>query len=867
MTANRGSEFRKWDLHLHSPYTTLNNNFDKLKDSDQPDIEKFIEKIKSENISVIGLTNYFNFSENDFELKKRLESEGIVTFLNLEVRLSNINKEDQLFDYHLIFDPQLQDNIIKNLLGQLKANIGHTEKAFNNLTHDDIEHTANISFEKLIDCLESDKELNGRYLKGFLARGHGSATSDSDPKNQAVYEKICINSDFIIHSSCDDATTCVSGKNCRHNNNEKDREYWLNKSKYTRPLLQSSDAHSIEKIGERYSWVKSDLTFDGLRQIKYEPEYRIRLTKEKPMLDKDELVIDRIGFLGEEIYLSENLNSIIGGRSTGKSTLLNSIAKKLGTDIEEGSYYFEDLDNFHVFWRDDKEEDSRKVQYIPQDYMFSLAKDNKKLKDLVMEIIQSKGMDSEIKTYEQNCSKLQTEIGLLLNEYKENIRFRNELVKPEAERQATLDRIKNYENKKRELLKNDSVTDDEQDSFEKMKEEFTKNSSKKSLCQSDLDYITSLSITGIELIHDNSKQPSDPLKNKLDTIVKTLNKNVLREFKEEIEKLKSDSIKTINEIKERMDTIQNCELTKKYARYLKSNGEVVKLDELIKSEYKNLSEIDKFNSRVESLTDKENKIKKDLIQKYKRYSEYRIKLQDSFDISEKDGLKITINFSLDDLHSEFDYISARGHAKQNFIDHLEEDFDAVVDKIFEDETLTFNGNRDKLFHIEYFFGKNFYSYRFNIEYQEDKFEQMSPGKKAFIVLKLILDFSDSKIPVLIDQPEDSLDNRAIFNELTAYIKKTKLNRQIILVTHNPNIVVAGDCENVIVANQESDGSQNKNGKNFDYINGALESVVKDEDSQFILQKDSIKEHVCDILEGGQIAFLKRESKYDLQEKL
>lgn len=167
MTANRGSEFRKWDLHLHSPYTTLNNNFDKLKDSDQPDIEKFIEKIKSENISVIGLTNYFNFSENDFELKKRLESEGIVTFLNLEVRLSNINKEDQLFDYHLIFDPQLQDNIIKNLLGQLKANIGHTEKAFNNLTHDDIEHTANISFEKLIDCLESDKELNGRYLKGF----------------------------------------------------------------------------------------------------------------------------------------------------------------------------------------------------------------------------------------------------------------------------------------------------------------------------------------------------------------------------------------------------------------------------------------------------------------------------------------------------------------------------------------------------------------------------------------------------------------------------------------------------------------------------------------------------------------------------
>ena len=56
----------------------------------------------------------------------------------------------------------------------------------------------------------------------------------------------------------------------------------------------------------KYSWIKADLTFDGLRQIKYEPEYRISLSKEKPLLEKDELVIDRIGFHpGEEIYLSE----------------------------------------------------------------------------------------------------------------------------------------------------------------------------------------------------------------------------------------------------------------------------------------------------------------------------------------------------------------------------------------------------------------------------------------------------------------------------------------------------------------------------------------------------------------------------------
>ena len=138
---------------------------------------------------------------------------------------------------------------------------------------------------------------------------------------------------------------------------------------------------------------------------------------------------------------------------------------------------------------------------------------------------------------------------------------------------------------------------------------------------------------------------------------------------------------------------------------------------------------------------------------------------------------------------------------------------------------------------------------------------MSPGKKAFIVLKLILKFSDSKIPVLIDQPEDSLDNRAIYNQLTQYIKQTKLKRQIIIVTHNPNIVVAGDAENIIVANQQSDDFPNQNGEKFDYINGALENNKNNLESQFILQKQSIRTHVCDILEGGEDAFINRENKY------
>lgn len=148
-TINRGSEFRKWDLHLHSPYSILNNQYPRESDG-SPKIQDFIDKIKEQEIEVVGLTNYFNFTDSDFELKKELEKFGITVFLNLEVRLSNINKNDELFDYHIIFDNKLDDQVVKNLLAELKANVGSTEKSFNRLKKEEIERTANIDFDSNI---------------------------------------------------------------------------------------------------------------------------------------------------------------------------------------------------------------------------------------------------------------------------------------------------------------------------------------------------------------------------------------------------------------------------------------------------------------------------------------------------------------------------------------------------------------------------------------------------------------------------------------------------------------------------------------------------------------------------------------------
>lgn len=147
----------------------------------------------------------------------------------------------------------------------------------------------------------------------------------------------------------------------------------------------------------------------------------------------------------------------------------------------------------------------------------------------------------------------------------------------------------------------------------------------------------------------------------------------------------------------------------------------------------------------------------------------------------------------------------------------------------------------------------------------DCIEEMSPGKKALVLLRLLISLAESKCPILIDQPEDDLDNRSIFDELIKFLKEKKVDRQIIAVTHNANIVLGGDAELVIVANQQGRNSPNKEYR-FEYRGGSIENdtLIKDtlgNTADGILNQRGIQTHICEILEGGQRAFDLRRNKY------
>ena len=130
------------------------------------------------------------------------------------------------------------------------------------------------------------------------------------------------------------------------------------------------------------------------------------------------------------------------------------------------------------------------------------------------------------------------------------------------------------------------------------------------------------------------------------------------------------------------------------------------------------------------------------------------------------------------------------------------------------------------------------------------------------MLYLEIDKADYR-PLIIDQPEENLDNLSVYKDLINYFRERKQYRQIIMVTHNPNLVVNTDSEQIVVANY--------NGKRLprlEYCSGSLEDQAKKIPDVGIEEfEDGIIEQVCNILEGGDIAFNKRKNKYHISPKL
>ncbi|MCI5114797.1 MAG: PHP domain-containing protein [Candidatus Electrothrix sp. AX1] len=133
--------------------------------------------------------------------------------------------------------------------------------------------------------------------------------------------------------------------------------------------------------------------------------------------------------------------------------------------------------------------------------------------------------------------------------------------------------------------------------------------------------------------------------------------------------------------------------------------------------------------------------------------------------------------------------------------------------------------------------------RYNLRWDGKQVDQLSPGERGQLLLIFYLLIDQNQTPIIIDQPEENLDNQTVYKVLVPCIKEAKEKRQVILVTHNPNLAVVCDAEQIIHAQMD------KKDKNLiKYTTGAIENP-------------SINQKIVDVLEGTEPAFTVRKSKY------
>lgn len=864
---SRGSEWRKWDLQVQPIkncwFTNLNENRANIYQA----TEQFIDNAIREKINVIAITDHNTGIAIDKAIDYSQNKEiSILPGVELDA-----NSGEHII---IIFNQEYKERIQKKSWEEVVESFLQTKCNIEPPYHiNGVAKKVGLPTEELIKLINAENV--GLFIFAHCTSNDGffQRCGDANKRKNIVMSFFEKNINFIFEIKEADkeleVRTKISG--------------WGLQDKFF-PIISSSDANQATDVGKFFTWIKADTTFEGLKQILYEPE-RANIQETKPEEKSVYQVIDTVivsenNFWNDTIYLSENLNAIIGGRSTGKSTLLKAIAKKIDNKIESDDEFVKShLGGVSIKWKDNEDVASRDIDFFPQSYMYEIAKDEKKTNKVIQDIIRNKDENEILEEYKNQNEILKKSIAkdiLEIFQIQSDIDSLQTQLKEKGDKKGVETEVARLNSKISDLSKNSQTSIEDLSAYRKLLQEIESSELLISEADNDLKLFEKMKIT-------TPIRSSYPTENGFDNLLYSLNNSELsryfnnltekteKEWLEIVEQFEKSTIegKTKNNCK--IEEIKKNEVFIKVTKYYNDNKELNDVQNKLKEENAKLQEIAKLEKQLFNSNTQKNNILKNIIDNHLAYKTNTQNIVKSLSI-EFDGVKITLkmNFRKQDLRNFVESrLNQRGYDRQDFIETFINQYEtdtfnqcvSFLSKALNKEIDYKNYNTNENV-VNEFFTKNWFDYSYELSYQDDIFSEMSEGKQAFVILKLLLDFSTKKCPILIDQPEDSLDNRAIYNELVQYLKNKKKERQIILVTHNPNVVVSADAENVIVANQNGNNSLNKDNLKFQYINGALENTFsKIDNSETVLESQGIREHVCEILEGGKEAFEKREKKY------
>jgi hypothetical protein len=377
---SRGSEWHKWDLHIHSPLSALNNQFGKLPDG-SPNWPTYPQAlVQLTDTPAVGITDYFTIDgyKEILAAKKAGKLPSISLLLpNIEFRIDKVINTKNGFrrlNYHVIFSDQVSpQDIEEHFLQEIKFEyegdpqradlslsvrrqnlelLGRRLKAEHAPFNDgrsDFEigcMNATVDPAAIKAILQNKAQLfEGKYL--ILLPEEHMSLMDWDGQHHQTRKVLLQGADGILSKNPHTVQWALGGGTASG------VASFVKEFKTLKPCVGGSDAHSVSTIGRpdlnRFCWIKSDLTFEGLKQILYEPKDRLYFGDAPPNLKNDYQVIDRVTisnsgdwFNDVTVPLSSDLVSVIGPRGSGKSALAELIALAGGANLFRGSTELKD---------------------------------------------------------------------------------------------------------------------------------------------------------------------------------------------------------------------------------------------------------------------------------------------------------------------------------------------------------------------------------------------------------------------------------------------------------------------------------------------------------------------------------------------
>ena len=918
-TYPRGAEWRKWDLHIHTKGTQKNDNFTSASFDDF--CVTMFQKALKNDISAIGITDYFNldnyrkiksFIDNidkniSFDENEKIRIKNTFLLPNVELRILPATGSGSLINIHCLFNPDKSFLVTleNDFFGSLETAGGHkmnksgiisSGKSLEPNLDDQQAYRKGIECfhldtSKLISLFDAKPSLKDNCIIAVANSSHDGASALQE--HYKLFENENGSLDAVRRSIYKLSDAIFSG-------NPTDREFFLGEKKginkdavihkcgSLKPCIHGSDAHTEDELFNpdkgKFCWIKSNTTFEGLKQIICEPNERVRIQTNKPEEKSGYQVIESISVdhdnCRQTILLNSNLNTIIGGRSTGKSTLLKLIAHAIDPSVGIDEAHIRDMseNNTEVNWQDGEKNKSRDIEFFKQSHMYEIARDQGKKDKLIESIVRGKDTSSILDAYENFCSSNKSTIQTNLDdlfEIQAEQNQRKSLLKEKGDKEGLEKEIKSIESKIKDVH-SDTFTPEDLINYEEIKKHLL--AKEQLLKQAKID-INEIQILKEENLFDQSfaykfNELSDETSKTINKIYSTIKENALNNWKSRLTETVELINKDVSQLQQDTKDISNNESYKKGELHKEKNKQYSELSDRLKIERKKLEEILSVQKQVELLEKQKKELFSLVVNNHNNYVERISSLVLEFNLSH-DDIEISIEkiFRKDKCMSLFhDFINLQSNSNRELVENWTNSYVTNGKQLVENfltsalnGSITLKSYKDIKDLTKGLLTENWFSVSYKLTYQNDTFEKMSDGKKAFVVLKLLLEFSDKQCPILIDQPEDSLDNRAIYNELVSYLKQKKKSRQIILATHNANIVVNADAEQVIVCNQHGDGSKNRDSIKFQYISGGIESTMpKIQNTEIVLESQGIREHICEILEGGTDAFEKREHKYAIR---